>query len=209
VTTFADGKIEAYLGPKELKAKDNLETVIVDFIAGAKRSLDIAVQELDSESIAQAILDARWRGIDVELFLEQDYRRSDLRGTPPHQPTPKPGETPAQALFRARSRMTASSLKTAASSPPSCAQTCRCVATTTRPSSTRSSFSGTIARERRFRARRPLWLGQLHAHGYAPQPEPRLRLPQCLRLSPVRDRGRAATPREFWPRDAWRGAQDL
>jgi hypothetical protein len=180
VTTFADGKIEAYLDPKELKAKDNLETVIVDFIAGAKRSLDIAVQELDSESIAQAILDA-----------------------------PKPGETPAQALFRARSRMTASSLKTAASSPPSCAQTCRCVATTTRPSSTRSSFSGTIARERRFRARRPLWLGQLHAHGYAPQPEPRLRLPQCLRLSPVRDRGRAATPREFWPRDAWRGAQDL
>jgi hypothetical protein len=36
--------------------------VIVEFIAAAKESLDIAIQELDSEAIAQAILDARWRG---------------------------------------------------------------------------------------------------------------------------------------------------
>jgi hypothetical protein len=33
--------------------------VIVDFIRGARSFLDIAVQELDSEPIAQAILDAR------------------------------------------------------------------------------------------------------------------------------------------------------
>ncbi len=44
---------------------------IIAFIAGAKRSLDIAIQELDNPRIAQAILDARWRGIDVDLFLEQ------------------------------------------------------------------------------------------------------------------------------------------
>jgi phosphatidylserine/phosphatidylglycerophosphate/cardiolipin synthase-like enzyme len=50
--------------------------------------------------IAQAILDARWRGVDVDLFLEQDYLRSDLRGEPPDLPKPKPGETPEQALFR-------------------------------------------------------------------------------------------------------------
>jgi hypothetical protein len=45
MTDFAGGKIEAYFGPTELKAPDDLETVICEFIAGAKRSLDIAVQD--------------------------------------------------------------------------------------------------------------------------------------------------------------------
>ncbi|MGZ8795007.1 MAG: phospholipase D-like domain-containing protein [Gaiellaceae bacterium] len=97
MTAFAEGKIEAYLGPTELGAPDDLESVIIAFIAGAKRSLDIAVQELDNPRIAQAILDARWRGIDVDLFLEQDYLRSPLPSKPPK---PKSGETPEQALFR-------------------------------------------------------------------------------------------------------------
>jgi len=78
VAAFANGKIEAYVGPQELGAADNLEGVIIDFIHGARSSLDIAVQELDSEPIAQAILDARWRGVSVNLFLEQDYLRSPL-----------------------------------------------------------------------------------------------------------------------------------
>jgi len=46
---FADGEIEAYLGPPGLGAADDLEAVIVDFIAGARKKLDVAVQELDSE----------------------------------------------------------------------------------------------------------------------------------------------------------------
>jgi phosphatidylserine/phosphatidylglycerophosphate/cardiolipin synthase-like enzyme len=100
VAAFANGKIEAYVGPQELGAVDNLEQVIVDFLQGARTSLDIAVQELDSEPIAQAILDARWRGVSVNLFLEQDYLRSPLRGKPPKAPAPKPGETPEQALKR-------------------------------------------------------------------------------------------------------------
>jgi phosphatidylserine/phosphatidylglycerophosphate/cardiolipin synthase-like enzyme len=100
VAAFANGKIEAYVGPQELGAADNLEQVIVDFLHGARTSLDIAVQELDSEPIAQAILDARWRGVSVNLFLEQDYLRSPLRGKPPKAPAPKPGETPEQALKR-------------------------------------------------------------------------------------------------------------
>ncbi|MFI5706328.1 phospholipase D-like domain-containing protein [Kribbella sp. NPDC051620] len=100
MTAFADGKINAYLGPVELGAPDDLESVIIEFLNGAKRSLDIAVQEIDNPKIAQAILDARWRGIDVEVFLEQDYLRSLLQGRPPKQPKPRNGETPEQALFR-------------------------------------------------------------------------------------------------------------
>jgi phosphatidylserine/phosphatidylglycerophosphate/cardiolipin synthase-like enzyme len=100
VVTFADGKIEAYVGPVELGAADNLEAVIVEFLGGARRTLDIAVQEIDSRPIAQAILDARWRGVRVNIFIEQDYIRSDLVGTPPKPPTPKPGETAEQAVQR-------------------------------------------------------------------------------------------------------------
>ena len=62
MAVFAKGKIEGYVGPTELGAANHLEQVIVDFLAGAKYSLDIAVQELDNEVIAQAILDARFRG---------------------------------------------------------------------------------------------------------------------------------------------------
>ena len=73
MATFAGGKIEAFVGPAELGAADNLENVIIEFVNGAKKTLDIAVQELDSEPIAQAILDARFRGVDVRMVMEQDY----------------------------------------------------------------------------------------------------------------------------------------
>jgi phosphatidylserine/phosphatidylglycerophosphate/cardiolipin synthase-like enzyme len=104
MASFADGKIEAFVGPKELGAADDLEEVIVDFIAGARSTLDIAVQELDSDPIAQAILDARWRGVSVNLFLEQDYLRTPLKSTKgvPIPPKPKTGETAGEALQRAQ-----------------------------------------------------------------------------------------------------------
>ncbi|MEV6867391.1 phospholipase D-like domain-containing protein [Streptosporangium subroseum] len=73
MAAFAGNKIEAFVGPTELGAADSLEGVIVDFIGGAQHSLDIAVQELDSEPVAQAILDARFRGVSVRIVLEQDY----------------------------------------------------------------------------------------------------------------------------------------
>lgn len=76
MVTFAGGRIRAYVGPTELGAADDLEQVLVDFIAGATESIDIAVQELDSEPIAQAILDARFRGVSVRVVLEQDYLRA-------------------------------------------------------------------------------------------------------------------------------------
>ncbi|HEX6388919.1 MAG TPA: phospholipase D-like domain-containing protein, partial [Solirubrobacteraceae bacterium] len=96
MASFAQGKIEAFVGPRELGAADDLEQVIVAFIEGAKESLDIAVQELDSEVIAQALIDARWRGVSVRAFLEQDYLLS------PKLPkaTPRRNEAPADALRR-------------------------------------------------------------------------------------------------------------
>ncbi|KQV67881.1 hypothetical protein ASC64_11845 [Nocardioides sp. Root122] len=100
MTVFASGKIEAFVGPTELGAADDLETVIGEFIAGARSTLAVAVQELDNPVIAQALLDASWRGVKVELFLEQDYLRSPLSGTPPTLPVPRPGETPEDALRR-------------------------------------------------------------------------------------------------------------
>jgi phosphatidylserine/phosphatidylglycerophosphate/cardiolipin synthase-like enzyme len=99
VADFAKGKIEAYLGPPELGGPDDLEAVIVDFVAGAKESLDVAVQELDSMPIAQALLDARWRGVDVEVFLEQDYLRTTLKAKP-SPPKAQTGETAEEALRR-------------------------------------------------------------------------------------------------------------
>ncbi len=98
MATFAQGKIEAYCGPVELGAPDNLEQVIVEFIRGAKKSLDIAVQELDSEVIAQALLDAALKGISIRMFMEQDYLRADR----PPKVAPKANQTPRDAELAAQ-----------------------------------------------------------------------------------------------------------
>lgn len=94
--TFAKGKIEAYAGPKDLGAPDDLEKVIVEFIEGAEDTLDIAVQEIDNGHIVQAILDARWRGVGVRIVLEEDYLWD--KNLPKKQPKPKTGESAEEAL---------------------------------------------------------------------------------------------------------------
>jgi phosphatidylserine/phosphatidylglycerophosphate/cardiolipin synthase-like enzyme len=96
VAVFAGGQIEAFVGPTELGAADDLVSVIVDFIAGAQDSLDIAVQELDDEVIAQAVLDARFRGVSVRVVLEQDY----LLTAPLPEVVQREGETLAEARHR-------------------------------------------------------------------------------------------------------------
>jgi hypothetical protein len=77
VKSFADGKIDVYLGPVELCAADNLKKAIVDFIGGA-RGLDIALLEIDPVPIAEAIINARWNGVSINVFVEQDYIRATL-----------------------------------------------------------------------------------------------------------------------------------
>jgi len=65
--------IEIFMGPKKLGATDDLEDVIVSFIDGAKRSLDVAVQELESLPITEALIRARKRRIVVKVVLERSY----------------------------------------------------------------------------------------------------------------------------------------
>ncbi len=66
------GGLEIYMGPSELGAPDNLEDVIVGFILKARSTLDIAVQELESIPIAEAIIQSRTRGVRVRVVLERE-----------------------------------------------------------------------------------------------------------------------------------------
>ncbi|HSS66965.1 MAG TPA: phospholipase D-like domain-containing protein [Nocardioidaceae bacterium] len=67
------GSVEFYAGPTVLGAPDDLEAVILEFLAGARKTLSIAVQEIDSRTLAQAIIDAKARGVRVRVILEGDY----------------------------------------------------------------------------------------------------------------------------------------
>ncbi len=73
------GSLKFYVGPRSVdpagnnSSLDDLEQVVVDFIAAAKTSLDIAVQELNSLPIAKAIVAARQRQVTVRLVSEADY----------------------------------------------------------------------------------------------------------------------------------------
>ena len=67
------GGVEFYTGPTTLGAPDDLAAVIVDFINDARKTLSIAVQEIDSRPIAQAVIAARLRGVRVRVILEGDY----------------------------------------------------------------------------------------------------------------------------------------
>jgi phosphatidylserine/phosphatidylglycerophosphate/cardiolipin synthase-like enzyme len=67
------GSVEFYAGPPVLGAPDDLDAVIRDFIAGAKTSLSIAVQELDSRTIAEAVIAAKQAKVRVQMILEGDY----------------------------------------------------------------------------------------------------------------------------------------
>lgn len=75
------GNVAFFMGPHTLDPSlDNLEQVIVDFIDAAQKRLVIAVQELESRPIAEAILRAEIeRKVQVKLVLEADYLASKSR----------------------------------------------------------------------------------------------------------------------------------
>lgn len=70
------GKVEFYAGPISIGAPDDLEKVVIEFIGGAQTRLEIAVQELESPPIAEAILEARRRHVVVKIVLEQHYLKA-------------------------------------------------------------------------------------------------------------------------------------
>ncbi|XOV91130.1 MAG: phospholipase D-like domain-containing protein [Bacteroidota bacterium] len=67
------GNVSLYVGPQQLGASDNLEQVIIDFIDGAQKRLEIAVQEIDNWNIAKAIIRAKQRKVTTTVVLEGDY----------------------------------------------------------------------------------------------------------------------------------------
>ena len=89
--------IEIYMGPQQLGGPDDLREVIVNFIDGAQTSLYIAVQELNSRPIAEAIIRAKQRSVLVKLVLEADYL---VEKTAQQDPFLAEGENEANRLLQ-------------------------------------------------------------------------------------------------------------
>lgn len=98
------GNVEFYVGPHDVGADDNLERTIVDFIDKTTKRLEIAVQELESKPIAQAIIRARERKVLVKLVIEQDYLRASKARANPWEPggSHEPNREIHNAILRAK-----------------------------------------------------------------------------------------------------------
>lgn len=77
------GDIQVFLGPQEHGGPDDLLAPIIAFISSAKKrqNLMIAIQEIDNPAIAQAIIEARLRGVTIDLVMEQSYLLGAKRPT--------------------------------------------------------------------------------------------------------------------------------
>ena len=84
-----DKFVRAYFNHRETKAQtyidpyrqiehsgDDLEAVIIQEIATAKSSIDLAVQELNLPRIAQALAEKHSAGVKVRVILDNNYSRS-------------------------------------------------------------------------------------------------------------------------------------
>ncbi|MGH1394172.1 MAG: phospholipase D-like domain-containing protein [Trichormus sp.] len=60
---------------QQTRLGDNLEQQIIDTIAQAKSTIDVAVQELRLPGIAQALTDKHKAGVKVRVILENNYSR--------------------------------------------------------------------------------------------------------------------------------------
>ena len=143
------------------------------------------MQELDNEPIARALVRAKLeRGVDVEVFLEQDYLREALDGRRPRPDAHAGRDRRAGGRARACGAATALPLD---ENRRLLAARCSAVTfesrpTTTRRSSTRSSSSVTTAR--RAVATSAVLSGSANftEHRLSPQPEPRGDVPGRARV---------------------------
>lgn len=92
------GGLELYAGPVTLGAPDDLDQVVRDFIADAKSSLLVAVQELDSRTIAEALPAAHARKVAVQVVLESSYLAEPK---PPADPWAAAGQNEANPTIHA------------------------------------------------------------------------------------------------------------
>jgi competence ComEA-like helix-hairpin-helix protein len=60
---------------KQTRDGDNFEQIIIDTIASAKSTVDVAAQEIRLPGIAQALVDRHQAGIKVRVILENNYSR--------------------------------------------------------------------------------------------------------------------------------------
>ena len=65
-------------------APDDIEKTIVEFIAGATSTVDIAVQEVDSPAIAEALIAKKGERKRVRILLNRSYLQEDSE----HRPDP-------------------------------------------------------------------------------------------------------------------------
>lgn len=74
---FNHAESSEYIKPyhKQTRAGDNLEQQIVDAIAKAQSTVDVAVQELRLPKIAQALVERHKAGVRVRVILENTYSR--------------------------------------------------------------------------------------------------------------------------------------
>lgn len=61
---------------------DNLEQIMIDGIASAQRSVDVAVQELRLPGVAKALVKRQQAGVKVRVILENTYARPLSQVTP-------------------------------------------------------------------------------------------------------------------------------
>nr|WP_238718283.1 phospholipase D-like domain-containing protein [Petrachloros mirabilis] len=81
---FNQNPADAYTDPYRHihRPGDNLEQIIAEQIQAARRSVDVAVQELRSPLIAQALRDRTQAGLSVRVILENNYSRPISSFTP-------------------------------------------------------------------------------------------------------------------------------
>ncbi|MDX2215037.1 MAG: phospholipase D-like domain-containing protein [Oculatellaceae cyanobacterium bins.114] len=81
---FNHSQSAVYTDPYRQRSRlgDDLEQIIIDTIASAQSSIDLAVQELHLPRVAAALRDRYQAGVKVRIVLEHDYNRRWSEVTP-------------------------------------------------------------------------------------------------------------------------------